>query len=844
MTPEQLYYQYSNSPCFDLDGAGTPYRLAELTTFLKQIKYPCLKNVPGYSGLYSGSGQIALPYKYLEVFDPHLFSEIQPNIYAGSAHAIRNAADVSRACDLVFYSDKTNSYGRITESSLNFWGARGATEHMTFFGYNYITRCLFVLGPDLVDYNTARQRGTGCDDMNCLPPFKRGQQISALGAAFSCEEDDSGQKECTPCKKCPPEDDTDPCCQGLSCADRANICCGDPTGDADIFFYETSIHDDIFNKPKSDRIVEVNQDRTTIYHVGYLKRQSYGGYINTKDLSDKWWTCPKDLAIAYMQKNNGYDYKNNVGNVSNNIIQRTRIISYVDNIEDIKKLLYNGYGIVLSTNIGFSREKDSYGLAFPDRIWYHSYAVVGYDDTKKYFDECVYVFANSWGDWNTGGHPPWGRLPKGCFLVTESHLKGMINLQRIDKIGCKNKKQLWLAGDGERFIDIPGCVEDNDCVPWTCDTKQTPMGMAFVVCFTPELKHRSFNYKKMIKDPELDYRFSGFTSIRVSGIKPKEGFGATKHNILINEQISGLLNNSALTSAPVVFDELQIKKNFDGLYDYSDVPLINFETAYNISSNPDKILPYLDLNLPTNSGKDNNIYYKNNLINYSSVFNKLTKLSNESVCLVGNSLDISDQETSIYINEIYSTNLQLSNLSGLNVNKINAKEIKIDTLKGINICNPERRNINISADKITITNCNISVDNLNIKANKFITIINSTVKCTIESPLVLFQKSDNLADIHGNVLFLGGSTNNASGSVYGDALFSNDSIGLAIPGGQGFSSETSENNGNIYGNAFFRASNNNKYIQYDCYLDPQSSSSGVDSVVEGRIIKQDSVVRM
>ena len=79
--------------------------------------------------------------------------------------------------------------------------------------------------------------------------------------------------------------------------------------------------------------------------------------------------------------------------------------------------------------------------------------------------------------------------------------------------------------------------------------------------------------------------------------------------------------------------------------------------------------------------------------------------------------------------------------------------------------------------------------------------------------------------------------------MYGDALFSNDNIGLSIPGSQGSSSETSENDGNIYGNAFFRASNNNKYIQYDCYLDQQSSSSGVDSVVDGRIIKQDSVVR-
>lgn len=826
-TPGQLYQSYTENPCFDTVGDGSPYNLVEFTQFLKQVKYPCLKDVPGYTELlndtnYHGSGKLALPYKFLEIFDPHLFSEIQPRKKDGPAHSIRNAADVSRACDLVEQEKSLSSndltgilyHTIITKKALGEWGGRGATEHMTFFGSNSITKCLFVLGPDLANIDISLRRGTGCDDMSCLPPFKRGGSISALGAGFSCQEIE-GKKECDPCEQCPPEDDLHPCCQGLSCADRANLCCGDPSGDGITFIYTPPQGNNVFLKQRSDRIPDgINLENFNIFHLGYLSRKKYGGYVNLQDCTDNLFSCPADLLIKYVQENNGYNYSTNKNIRTTNKIQRVKTITYVDNIQDIKRLIYNGYGITLLSNIGFSKEKDSYGLSFPDKIWYHSYAVVGYDDTKKHFDECVYVLANSWGDWNSGGNPPWGKLPKGCFLVTETHLKGMINLERIDKIGCRDKREIFLAADGERFIDIPGCVEDNDCVPWECDKKQRPMGMAFLICFSDSIKKRHFDYQKMINISQTDYSYSSERNIFTTGVVNGD------NNIFYNN-LSGVLRKEAFSTPP--FENTEFPTNVE-------------EFIESLEINNQTNLTNLNLDFIENSGLSDIKYLKNETKHFGSLFDKKTLMSSEANSVVSIGEKLSEGIEELYLDNLYGKELNISEVK-LFFNNIKANNVIISGVTEFGKLSKEIKQSLISANSVSVIDSTL-LPNIKIFAQTYVVFIGCDISSKIEiiSPIIILKNSTNFSNLNGNVFFIDGSENH--GNVIGTAIFSKNIPNFIIPNDTQESGDgESVNSGTIFGNGFFEESDHTEIgiITGDCIKD---ENSNIDGQVMGRIIEQ------
>ena len=119
LTPKQLYETYSSSPCkqdytSSVDpfhgsgpyGAGTPHYMRRVVQFMKHLKYPCIKDAPGYkegsdSIIGTGAGKIGLPFKILQSLDSECFTEVQPTIDSGTSHSIRNACDISRACMFV-----------------------------------------------------------------------------------------------------------------------------------------------------------------------------------------------------------------------------------------------------------------------------------------------------------------------------------------------------------------------------------------------------------------------------------------------------------------------------------------------------------------------------------------------------------------------------------------------------------------------------------------------------------------------------------------------------------------------------------------------------------------------
>jgi len=97
--------------------------------------------------------------------------------------------------------------------------------------------------------------------------------------------------------------------------------------------------------------------------------------------------------------------------------------SLIRTIEEARDALANGYGICVCSNYGFTNRRDSKGVARKSGSWAHAMAWTACDDTGK---EPLFLVQNSWGKWNDGGHPEWGPIPDGSFLIRASDAAGML----------------------------------------------------------------------------------------------------------------------------------------------------------------------------------------------------------------------------------------------------------------------------------------------------------------------------------------------------------------------------------------------------------------------------------
>jgi intein/homing endonuclease len=101
-----------------------------------------------------------------------------------------------------------------------------------------------------------------------------------------------------------------------------------------------------------------------------------------------------------------------------------KTVSLVRTIEEARDALANGYGIAVCSNYGFSSKRDSKGFAKPSGSWAHCMAFIACDDT---LGDTAFLVQNSWGKWNDGGHPEWGPIPDGSFLIHSDVAQGMLS---------------------------------------------------------------------------------------------------------------------------------------------------------------------------------------------------------------------------------------------------------------------------------------------------------------------------------------------------------------------------------------------------------------------------------
>lgn len=471
LTPQQYYFEFSYNYCDSsyiwgsrnlLWGKGAVYDMEGWAHLGKMLPFPCYTtyisylakisspqgNVEDINSLpiqeqwkvkftdfaTSSTGKLSLPYKFLQILDPDCFQEIQDTQYHSVANAVRNAADVSRACDLFFKAHEINSNNPLYE-----WEARGATEPIYQFAKNSLVKALISCGPNIMPTGYSYKRYSGDANLTCFPTL--------LGGTYGCV--------CPPAAACPPTK--------KQCLPGGDFACAQKTGRA----LAECANEPYPLWPSGNAPLGAGfpfQGIDEYIHAGYFLRKSYGGYGNFINKSSDSFNSTRDpnIFIRYAQKQNGFQYSRLQFNPINedekfygtnprfssntNIpIKRIKNIMKVNNSSEARAFLYNGYGIVLSTNVGFSNVRDSIGLSYPDRLWYHTMAIIGCDDTKRLHPDSLFLIANSWGEWNSGGEPDWGPIPKGSFLITGTHLDCILqtsaNVEKINDCNPFYKKR-------------------------------------------------------------------------------------------------------------------------------------------------------------------------------------------------------------------------------------------------------------------------------------------------------------------------------------------------------------------------------------------------------------------
>ncbi len=102
---------------------------------------------------------------------------------------------------------------------------------------------------------------------------------------------------------------------------------------------------------------------------------------------------------------------------------QVKTVSLIRTVEEARDALANGYGLSVCSGYGFSNKRDSKGFARKSGSWAHAMAWTACDDTGK---EPAFLVQNSWGKWNSGGHPSWGPIPDGSFLIHADVAEGML----------------------------------------------------------------------------------------------------------------------------------------------------------------------------------------------------------------------------------------------------------------------------------------------------------------------------------------------------------------------------------------------------------------------------------
>ena len=97
------------------------------------------------------------------------------------------------------------------------------------------------------------------------------------------------------------------------------------------------------------------------------------------------------------------------------------VVSQVNSWDEVRDLIYNGYGVTIASSQGFSSVRDKDGFAKPEGTWQHQMCLAGMDDESP---RPGALCCNSWGSWNSG--PKRYDQPDGSFWIDADELEDRI----------------------------------------------------------------------------------------------------------------------------------------------------------------------------------------------------------------------------------------------------------------------------------------------------------------------------------------------------------------------------------------------------------------------------------
>lgn len=106
---------------------------------------------------------------------------------------------------------------------------------------------------------------------------------------------------------------------------------------------------------------------------------------------------------------------------------QVKTISLITTVQEARDALANGYAISVCSMVGFSSRRDSKGIAKRSGQWAHAMAWIACDDTRKRYNEMLFLVQNSWGRWNSG--PKIHEQPDGSFWIREKDARTMLAQQ-------------------------------------------------------------------------------------------------------------------------------------------------------------------------------------------------------------------------------------------------------------------------------------------------------------------------------------------------------------------------------------------------------------------------------
>lgn len=128
---------------------------------------------------------------------------------------------------------------------------------------------------------------------------------------------------------------------------------------------------------------------------------------------------------------------------------QVKTISLINNVEQARDSIANGYCISVCSGSGFSSRRDKHGIAARSGSWAHAMAWVGMDDTHEIYNETLFLVQNSWGVWNNG--PKRHDQPEGSFWIRERDAAEMLNQNGSwvfsDVDGYPPRKVVWTLNE-------------------------------------------------------------------------------------------------------------------------------------------------------------------------------------------------------------------------------------------------------------------------------------------------------------------------------------------------------------------------------------------------------------